>query len=99
MQICEDASESNRLYYYFVCVSCSADWLFTFVSVTKPKSVNTGIRYGSILKVDVNRQSKKSYIGKNMELGIKTCSVDAALKFGWLAKLVLINGLLGANSC
>jgi len=42
-------------------------------------SVNAKIGYGSLLKDDRSRSSKKSDIVRKSDLGIKTCSVNAAL--------------------
>jgi len=40
--------------------------------------VNAKIGYGSLLKDDVSRSSKKLDIVRKSDLGIKTCSVNAA---------------------
>lgn len=39
---------------------------------------NADIRYGSVLKADVIRQSKTSIVGDQMNLSIETCSINSA---------------------
>jgi len=44
-------------------------------------SVNAKIGYGSLLKDDISRSSKKSDIVRKSDLGIKSCSVNADCLF------------------